>query len=145
MKIEEISFDEILPFWKILWSHIDFEITPKHPRDLIKGFIDFDSIPTFFGAIVDDKIVGVNSGFRTNSITYRSRGLFVIPEYRKRGIATNLLEATYNQAKKESCKVIWSYPRYEAIYVYLNFGFKKMTNFEKNPHGTNCYVMRSVI
>ena len=149
MKIEHITFDEILPFWKILWSHIDFEITPKHPRLLLKGYderiiVNYNWKPTFFGVIKDDQIVGVNSGFRTNDDQYRSRGLFVIPELRMNGIATKLLQAVYDQAKKEECKIIWSYPRYEAIHVYLKFGFQKVSCFETNEFGTNCYVIKRV-
>lgn len=149
LKIKEITFDEILPFWKILWSHIDFDITPKHSRLLLKGLderilINYNWKPTFFGVIEDDKIVGVNSGFKTDDIQYRSRGLFVITEFRMKGIATQLLQSTYNQAKKEDCKILWSYPRLEALNVYLKFGFQKVSCFEENEFGTNCYVIKRV-
>lgn len=148
-KIKEITFDEILPFWKILWGHIDFDITPKHQRLLLKGYdesilTNYNWKPTFFGFIEDNEIVGVNSGFKTSDLQYRSRGLYVIPEFRMKGIATQLLQSTYNQAGKEGCKILWSYPRYEAIHVYLKFGFQKVSCFETNEFGTNCYVIKRI-
>ena len=54
--------------------------------------------PTFWGAFHNDKLVGVNSGHMTLGRLYRSRGLVVLPEYRKKQIAQKLLMKTIAQA-----------------------------------------------
>ena len=39
--------------------------------------------PYFFGAYVDGKLAGVNSGHKTSETNFRSRGLYVLEEYRR--------------------------------------------------------------
>ena len=103
-----------------------------------------DNIPTFFGMYIRDELIGVNSGFKTGEYEYRSRGLYVKPEYRRKLIATMLLEATQMQAIRENAKMIWSMPRKTAVQTYLSFGFKQSSKFfdENVEFGPNCFVVK---
>jgi GNAT superfamily N-acetyltransferase len=148
MKIKEITFEETLPFWKELW-YPKTDIQKRSGR-LLAGFnrsiITNDDIEvTFFGAEVDDKIVGVNSGYSPNDFSYRSRGLFVLPEYRHKGIAQRLLKATEENANKNCLVMIWSMPRITALKTYLNFGFVRISDFFDGEYGQNCFVVKGLL
>ncbi len=147
MMIKQITFEEIEPFWEILWP--DFNIEKRSGRLLLFGFdhsiIVNDNIKvSYFGAEVDGKIVGVNSGFKPKPHEYRSRGLFVLPEYRKRGIAQRLFNATQAQGYVENAITLWSMPRRPALPAYLKFGFKVLSDFTKEEFGENCFVMKVI-
>ena len=150
IKIVSLTFEEIYPFWHMLWDHLkEFEIKDKSSRLLISGFdeaimINNDIKTTFFGAKINDVIVGVNSGFRTTNIHYRSRGLFVLSEHKMKGVATKLLKATQEQGMKEGCTIMWNFPKESVLPVYINFGFKVVSCFYKDLLGSNCYVVKVI-
>jgi GNAT superfamily N-acetyltransferase len=87
---------------------------------LERTFSDNISDPIYYGAVMGDRIVGVNSVHHIDD-TVRSRGLWVNPEYRNRGIGQNLLKHAITLAGDS---VIWSFPRSEALSVYQKAGFK---------------------
>ena len=91
---------------------------------------------------------GVNSGHLTPNdkgtkepLWYRSRGLFVLPEWRKKGLGQLLLQRTIEEAIDKGCSHIWSYPNESAISVYLNVGFTQESDFQEAEYGQNCYVI----
>jgi len=91
---------------------------------------------------------GVNSGHLTPNdkgtkepLWYRSRGLFVLPEWRKKGLGQLLLQRTIKEAIDKGCSHIWSYPNESAISVYLNVGFTQESDFQEAEFGQNCYVL----
>jgi GNAT superfamily N-acetyltransferase len=86
--------------------------------------VNMDPIPTFFAFIVDGEIAGVNSGHMCKDNHYRSRGLYVFPDFRGKGIGTILLKATIAQAKAETAVLCWSYPKKTSWKSYLAAGFK---------------------
>ena len=100
--------------------------------------------PTFFAYYMDDTIVGVNSGHMCLNQEYRSRGLYVSPEHRKKGIGTELLLSTVEQAKKENAKLVWSYPRLQSWSTYKNAGFTLTTDWEHSELGLNAYCKRDL-
>jgi len=55
---------------------------------------------------------------------YRSRGLYVFPNFRGKGIGTILLKATIAQAMVESAVLCWSYPKKTSWKSYLAAGFE---------------------
>jgi GNAT superfamily N-acetyltransferase len=89
------------------------------------------STPIFLGYIINDNIVAVNSGHAcTNQNNYRSRGLWVDPNYRRQGIAQLLLTATIEQGQQEGYTQIWSYPRQSSWPTYQAVGFKLASDWE---------------
>lgn len=159
----EITFEEIYDFWKEgLWPDRKTDIEPLnaivYDRRLLenygsvsisKDWTIFDwSKPTFFAMKEENtgKIVGVNSGFRTGEKTYRSRGIYVLPEYRGRTLSTILLENTIIQAKEEKCDLIWSLPRASAMIAYEGVGFRRIGNWEDGDleYGPNYLAIKNL-
>ena len=136
-KTQLISWRTILNIWETkLWKNRDSAIEthsamtwpysgpiPTHSMRV------FDYIPYFIGVYDGDKLIGVNSGHRTDDKTFRSRGLWVDPAYRKQGIAQLLFETTEQLALIEGCTLIWSVPRKTALSAYERFGFKTQGDF----------------
>ena len=101
----------------------------------------FNYPATFWGVYIDNKLVGVNSGHKTADTQYRSRGIWVHPEYRKQGIAQNLFNMTKHQAVLEKTDMIWSLPRKTALPAYERFGFSTVGDFLKTETSdANIYV-----
>lgn len=99
--------------------------------------------PASFWAVFDDeRIVGVNSGHRTSEVEYRSRGIWVDPDYRGQGIATMLFNLLKNQAVTERCEMIWSIPRKTALPAYTRSGFMTVGDFlETETSDANIYAI----
>ncbi|MDA8915589.1 GNAT family N-acetyltransferase [bacterium] len=151
MLTRKISFDTILPIWKNeLWSDrtsaIETHSAMTWPFEGAPDPIDmniFDYKPTFWGVYIDDKLVGVNSGHRTNHTQYRSRGIWVDPDYRGRGIAQQLFTLTEHQALVEDCLLLWSIPRKTALSSYTKFGFETVGGYiETETADANIYVKK---
>jgi GNAT superfamily N-acetyltransferase len=140
--IKEVGFSDIVEIWtKKLWPERVSSIE-THSAMLISGEYElknFNYPPTFFVYMVNDVIAGCNSGHKCCDGTYRSRGLFVFPEYRKKGIGKELLLATIDQGKKETCTLIWSYPRFESWPTYNSAGFNLISSWSTSETGTNAY------
>lgn len=140
--ITTIDYKEIYPIWKIhLWSNRTSRIEPVSAM-IYKGSYDLKNqyyTPVFLAYILDDDIAGVNSGHFCYDNTYRSRGLFVFPKYRNKGIGTELLLATVEEAKKTSAKFIWSYPRFESWRTYEKAGFTLTGTWAQGESGMNSY------
>lgn len=106
----------------------------------------FDYTPYFIGVYDGDKLVGVNSGHRTDDKTFRSRGLWVDPAYRKQGIAQLLFDTTEHLALMEACTLIWSVPRKTALSAYERFGFKTQGDFfGTETSEANIYVFKNLL
>ena len=151
MLTRKISFDTILPIWKNeLWpdrtSAIETHSAMTWPFEGAPDPIDmniFDYKPTFWGVYIDDKLVGVNSGHRTCHTQYRSRGIWVDPDYRGRGIAQQLFTLTEHQALVEGCLLLWSIPRKTALSSYTKFGFETVGGYiETETADANIYVKK---
>ena len=133
MRIERLDFDTIKNIWgKELWpnrsSAIESHSAMTWPFEGNPEPIDMN-IFTFLGAYIDNSLVGVNSGHRTSEDQYRSRGVWVDPNYRKRGVSQMLFLMTAHQAKVEGCDMLWSIPRKTALPAYTKFGFETVGGF----------------
>ena len=146
--IREITFEEIYPVWnEYLWPN---RATPIEPINGMMFMGGYDATvlekyqPTFFGYYIENQLVGVNSGFRTSEYSYRSRGIYVRPKYRRLGIAQDLLDITIQTALKENCSLLWTIPRKEALPTYESVGFKQIGPwFDKEMEfGPNCYAYK---
>jgi GNAT superfamily N-acetyltransferase len=134
--VQQITFQEILPIWQNkLWpnrvskieTHSAMTWPSTHPVQPYSMDV-FNYPATFFGIYDLDKLIAVNSGHLTTQQEYRSRGLWVDPDYRGMGLAQIILLATIDQAKKEGAKMIWSIPRLTALLAYERAGFKTVGN-----------------
>lgn len=146
--IEEIDYPTILNFWQnYLWSNRK-NITPmstmRYKDNAYNGILK-NYQPSFFGYVVDNNIVGVNSGHASSKIHYRSRGLYVLPEYRYNNIGQKLLQYTLELAAKENKVYCWSLPRKTALKTYINAGFIQTSDFfETETSEFNCYVIKKI-
>ena len=154
MKLIRLSFDQILDIWqKKLWpnrtSAIETHSAMTWPYEGAPEEYDmnvFKYPATFWGLFIDEKLVGVNSGHKTSDTQYRSRGIWVDPDYRKQGIAQNLFNMTKHQAILEKCEMIWSIPRKTALPAYTKFGFETVGDYiVTETSEANIYVRRSLL
>ena len=137
MKIERLNFKKIKSIWQTkLWpnrtSAIETHSAMTWPFEGNPDPINMDIFnypATFWGAYLDNKLVGVNSGHKTTDKQYRSRGVWVDPEYRKRSVAQMLFLMTAHQAKVEGCEMLWSIPRKTALPAYTKFGFQTVGDY----------------
>lgn len=124
--ITKISWNEIRNIWAThLWPTRISPIEKNSAMCYLEGvnISNMYTAPTFIGYRINGEIVGVNSGHKCSDNSYRSRGLWVNPEYRKQGIGTELLIETIAQALKENSIFVWSFPRESSWNTYKKAGF----------------------
>ena len=144
----ELNWEEIIYIWtEYLWPARSSPIEPTSAMCFLNGYdaANMASTPTFFGYIIDDRIVGVNSGHACpNQNNYRSRGLWVDPNYRRQGIGQQLLTATIKQGQQEVYDQIWSYPRRSSWSTYRAVGFVLASEWEVSETSeANAYCVYS--
>lgn len=125
--ITKITFDEILPIWRDqLWPG---RVSPVETHSAMMylsndySMANFECPAVFFGAFQSGKIIGVNSVHGCSDGTWRSRGLWVAPDYRGRNIGGELLASSIATAKDNGALFLWSMPRQTAWSVYRKCGF----------------------
>ncbi len=148
-----IDFDTVENVWREkLWpgrtSAIETHSAMTWPYDgnSLEYDMDIFKYPASFFAVWDDeKLIGVNSGHKTTDTLYRSRGLWVDPEYRKQGIAQLLFGVTETTAQLENCSAIWSIPRKTALSAYQRYGFETVGGFfGTETSDANIYVIKPI-
>ena len=152
--IQEISFEQIKLYWKILWPDLDVESEIKYVSVPSCPFISSifvnlakhspRSIPSIFiGYYIDSKIIGVLNGYKTSPHFFRTRGLWVADDYRRLGIATKLMRNVEEFAFECGCKELWTIPRKSAINFYKQYGFEQMTDFIIRDDN-HCYATKLI-
>ncbi len=140
-----LGYNDIYQIWKQhLWPDRKSEITQSSAMMFLGGY-NIDNMtykPTFFGYMEDGILLGVNSGHMCTDGSYRSRGLFVFPEARQKGIGSKLLIAAIEQGIKESSKFVWSYPKQTSWRAYEKAGFILSTPWEISELGFNAYCVK---
>jgi GNAT superfamily N-acetyltransferase len=143
--ILETNYHEILEIWKTyLWTNRVSKVE-SHSAMLMDGTYDlknFNYKATYFLCIENSKIAGCNSGHRCIDNSYRSRGLFVFPEFRQQGIGTKLLQKTIDQGLKEKCSYVWSYPRENSWKTYEKAGFKLHSDWHQGENEINAFCIK---
>lgn len=145
--IIKITFEEIFLIWsEYLWPGRVSRIEPVSAMLYLQGhdLKNYNYEPTFFGYYVGTELAGVNSGHMCCDLSYRSRGLFVFPEYRKKGIATSLLLETIQQGSKEYAKFVWSLPKKDSWSAYSNAGFILSSDWINTETGTNAFCKKDL-
>lgn len=144
-RLEKVAFDDILPMWRdLLWNGRVDDIRPMSSM-LYQGGYDMNIYerysPTFYAIKYDDEIIACNSGHQTSDNSYRSRGLYVSPTHRQRGLAKRLLYATCDHARSLLCSYVWTVPRKNSLNAYTGVGFKQTSDwFDVGMEfGPNCY------
>jgi GNAT superfamily N-acetyltransferase len=145
--IKEITYQECLTLWNLLWADRVSPIEPCSAMDLPPN-LPWDCVerphttnygqPTFLGAFRDGELVGVNSLHHVNG-RIRSRGLYVLGSHRGHGIAKDLLLETITRADGLE---VWSFPKKEALMVYIRAGFFQVSPmmWDHKENKNNCYV-----
>jgi GNAT superfamily N-acetyltransferase len=138
--IIKIEFRVIYEIWtNFLWTNRKSPIEPTSAMKYLGGYTlsNLDSKPTFFAYLEDGVIAGVNSGHGCIDNGYRSRGLYVFPQFRKKEIGRKLLLETIKQGQVENYTYIWSYPRQISWNTYQNAGFILTSFWEKSETSDN--------
>lgn len=145
--LHHINFETIYPIWKNkLWPDRVSAITGTSAMKYLGGYDNknMEYTPTFLAYFLNNQIVGVNSGHQCMDNGYRSRGLYVFPEYRGKGIGIELLKATIKIGKDLGCTYIWSYPKDSSWTTYNKAGFSLSSDWEKSENGTNAYCIYQI-
>lgn len=102
-------------------------------RPLEDVYMEADEKTSTFhlGMFYNSKIIGVASFMEDakdifSGKQHRLRGMAVLPEFRKRGIAELLLKKGEEILKEKGCTVLWFNARIIAIRFYENMGYKKI-------------------
>jgi GNAT superfamily N-acetyltransferase len=147
--IQQISWSEIFEIWsEKLWPQRNVQtIEPFSAMLLSGGYGSNQSYsPTFWGYMRDSAIVGVNSGHACVDGSYRSRGLWVDPEYRNQGIGRNLLLKALEQAENENTRLCWSLPRKTSWPTYQSAGFELCSDwFQTETSDANAYCVKHLV
>ena len=146
MLVERITFEEILPIWRDhLWAGSTIKIE-THSAIVFRSnpfeydIRYFDEPASYFAAVEDGRILGVNSGHATFGV-YRTRGMYVFPEFRGRGVGSQLLLATFKQGVQEGKSSCWGMPRKSAWEFYAQHGFEQVSEcFHTETSDQNCYA-----
>lgn len=148
MKIKIVDFEVILPIWKEkLWKDRNTKIEASNPIDYLGRYNPriLDNKPTCIACFHNNEIVGVNSLLPTSDLFCRSRGLYVNPEQRLKGVGKKLMKQTFEIAKEMSFKFIWSLPRKSALAFYLSCGFEQTSEFDDQyEFGPNCFILKKI-
>lgn len=89
-------------------------------------------------AVDGDKIVGTSGMSFVEKPPYYScplgkigllSSMYVIKEYRRKGIAKFLLDKVVNEAKDNGCAAVWITASDMGVLLYTDYGFKKNNNF----------------
>lgn len=151
MQVEKITFDQIHTVWKNhLWPHRTSAIeshsamTWPYCGDQPEFDITVFDQPAAYWAVFDHgKLIAVNSGHCSSADHYRSRGLWVDPAHRGKGLAQLLFQATEKQAQLEGCAMLWSIPRRSALRSYVAHGFNTVGDFfGTETSEANIYVIK---
>lgn len=97
----------------------------------------------FLAGSEDGVIVAVNSFHRAElPVVARSRGLWVDPSFRNRGLGKQMLLETSRLARAMGSTMLWSYPRQTSLSVYESVGFHRVSGWCDGEFGPNCYVLK---
>jgi GNAT superfamily N-acetyltransferase len=146
-KIIKIDFETILPIWaEELWPNRVSAIETHSA--MLHLYKEYDmgnfSLPSWYlGCIVNEELIGVNSGHMCVDGSARSRGLWVSPNNRKQGFGKLLLEATIAESKIYGANSVWSYSRKTSWPTYESAGFVLTSNWEQSETSeanAYCYI-----
>lgn len=143
--IRYIDYNEIYHIWRNdLWPERTSEITHSSAMSFLGGYDlrNMSEKTIFLGYIIDNEIAGVNSLHPCIDGSYRSRGLFVYPKFRGKGIGYALLMETVRLSSLENANYIWSYPKKSSWKTYQRAGFELASDWELSELDYNAYCIK---
>ncbi len=155
--VETCEFKDVLPIWeRELWPARKSAIETNSAMKWLGG-IDMElmkATPTFWRVSYSQDstgIVGVLSGHFGGIVdgkrSFRTRGLCVAEEARRSGVAGSLMAAARDQAKRETCESVWTFPRASSMPFYESMGFRVVGDWLGNDDpgagefGPNCFAL----
>lgn len=140
--IELIEYSDIQQIWSNhLWpGRLDIE--PVSAMLYQTGYsMEHFKLPVFyFGIRHSGLLIGVNSGHMCSDNSFRSRGLWVDPNFRRLGYGIQLLESTIQQSRIMKSTFCWSLPRKSSWPTYQSVGFQKTSDWlSTDTSDANCY------
>ena len=142
------DFKTIFVIWRnYLWPE-RVEPIEKTSALLFKKGIDlkYKTAEVFFvKAEMEGKIIGVCSGQRTGAKEFRSRGLWVSKDFRKKGIGSKLFFAVEREAQKRGCFNLWTLSRYTSKKFYQSVGMKDFGKTYKFEYGPHFWMFKSLL
>lgn len=132
--IGEIDWQSIKSIWEQeLWPGRK-DIEPQSAMLYLSGhdMINFILPTLYLGYIEDGVLLGVNSGHGCGDGSYRSRGLWVHPDLRGKGIGTDLLKATIARGSELGSTFCWSFPRKTSWSAYQCAGFHLTSDWQSS-------------
>jgi len=148
MIIKQVSFDKIYPVWRDkLWKGRVSKIEQSNPIDYLGKYNleIMNNKAVCFACYIDNNIVGVNTLLPTSKDMCRSRGFYINPEQRLKGIGKKIMKETLNCANELNFKYVWSMPRKNSLDFYLKFGFIKTSKFDDQyEFGPNCFIIKNI-
>jgi GNAT superfamily N-acetyltransferase len=146
--IKQINYDDIFLVWSnFLWPN---RTNIKHMSSMLfmSGY-DIDIYtnyqPVFLGLFDNNTLVAVNSCHQTSETDYRSRGLWVDPQYRGKGLGKKILCEVDFYAAKAGCIRVWSLPRYESRHVYESAGYVIAGTWHQTDTSINAYAVKDLL
>lgn len=137
--VEACEFGQVLEIWKYkLWPERVSLIEPISCIT-VQGEIDAELMnekPYFWQALDSTgQVAGVISGFKVGDDSFRSRGIWVDPTHRKKGLGRELMKRNIETAQKLNLKYLWSMPRKASWGFYQELGFQVILEIDKYEFG----------
>ncbi len=140
--------DEVAKYWQAEWARDKSEIGFVKQRNRILKKLNIDKLPFILVAHEDGKFVGTAALF-TNDLESRPDlspwlgGVFVLPKYRGRGMASLLINIVITQAKNIGYKNIYLHTEHTAG-LYEKLGWIKLCKC-KNDQGEDSMIYYYII
>ena len=141
------DFKTIYPIWRnYLWPE---RVEPIKATSalLFKEGIDMNhrSKEVFFIKMeVAGKVIGACSGQRTGPGEFRSRGLWVSEDFRKKGIGSKLFFEVEREAQKRGCSNLWTLSRHSSEGFYCSVGMKNLGKTDKFEYGPHFWMYKAL-
>ena len=130
-KIVEYNNSDFIQLCKLLEKeHVDVIKEQRSPNGNCLN--NLDKFKTVFVAYDDFNPVGCLAMKEKNNDTVEVGRLYVLPEYRKKGIASMLFNNVFDKSKELKAKkvILDTYKRFEAaIKLYKKLGFYEIDNY----------------
>lgn len=146
VQIIEANYQNILPIWQSeLWPGRK-DIEDHSWMKLGGGHYSLFNSPqiNFWIATEQYKDVGVISAHTLpEAKIIRFRGLWVHKDFRRKSIASALLQVAEQWASFQGAELLWTYPRQAAWPVYEKHGFTMQTSWVEDEKGLkHCYAIK---